>query len=184
MFPSFVSVTTLIIVTEYGILPGSKMGFTCEDPTISHTYKGEIVTPLMLLLGSLLVPLLALLSTEMLSNDSFKKPNSSRIWFYYKECAIGCILVLLITEVIKVLVGEHRPHFLDVCEPDTGKTCVAGSFTESFKCTNAKYSARFVIDTSRSFPSGHASVSSFVSFFSAVSSSLLIIFVYGITNYI
>lgn len=145
------------------------MGYTCEDPSISHKYKGEMVTPLMLLVGSLLVPLFALLSTEMLSNDSFKKLNATSLWFYYKECAIGCILVLLITEVIKVLVGEHRPHFLDVCEPDTGKACVAGAFIESFTCTNTKYSARFVIDTSRSFPSGHASVSTFVSFFSAVS---------------
>lgn len=145
------------------------MGYTCEDPSISHRYKGEMVTPLMLLIGNLIVPLFALISTEMLSNDSFKKLNATRLWFYYKECAIGCILVLLITEVIKVLVGEHRPHFLEVCEPDTAKTCVAGAFIETFKCTNTKYSARFVIDTSRSFPSGHASVSTFVSFFSAVS---------------
>lgn len=145
------------------------MGYTCEDPTISHKFKGEMVTPLMLLIGNLLVPLFVLISTEMLSNDSFKKPNANRLWFYYKECAIGCTLVLLITEVIKVLVGEHRPHFLDVCEPDTAKTCVAGAFIETFTCTNTKYSTRFVVDTSRSFPSGHASVSTFISFFSAVS---------------
>lgn len=145
------------------------MGYTCDDPTISHKFNGEMVTPLMLLLGSLLLPLLALISTEMLSNYSFKKVNNTRIWFYYKECAIGCILVLLITEVIKVLVGEHRPHFLDVCEPDTGKMCVSGDFIDTFKCTNTKYSSHFMADTSRSFPSGHASVSVFVSLFSAVS---------------
>lgn len=157
------------------------MGYTCEDPSLSHKFRGELVTPLMLLLGCLILPFIALISTEMLSNDTFKKLNSSRLWFYYKECAIGCILVLLITEVIKVLVGEPRPHFLDVCEPDTAKTCVAGTFIDTFTCTNKKYSARFVVDTSRSFPSGHASVSSFVSFFSAVS-IFLIVLVYALNH--
>lgn len=129
------------------------------------------MSPLMLLVGSLLMPLIVLTFTEMLSNDSFKKVNASRLWFYYKESAIGCILVLLITEVMKVLVGEHRPHFFDTCEPDTGRTCVAGAFVESFRCMNTKYSAHFLTDTSRSFPSGHASVSVYVSLFSAVSFS-------------
>lgn len=145
------------------------MGFTCEDPSISFKFRGDTITPLMLLLGSLSLPIFVLLCTEILSNESYKNMNGSRLWFYYKECAIGCILVLLITEVIKVLVGEHRPHFLDVCEPDTGKTCLAGTFVESFKCSTTKYSAHFLADTSRSFPSGHASVSVFVSLFSAVS---------------
>lgn len=159
----------LIIITEYGVLPAARMGYTCKDPTISHKFKGEVITPLMLAIGSLILPLLALVSTEMLINETFKKINAKKVWFYYKECATGCMLVLLITEIMKVLIGEHRPHFLDVCMPDTEHNCVPFTFVEEFKCTNTKYSGYFLVDTSRSFPSGHSSISVFVGIFSGVS---------------
>lgn len=162
----------LIIIIEYGVLPAPKLGYTCKDPRISHKYKGEVITPLMLAIGSLLLPLLALVCTEMLANESFRGVNGSKIWFYYKECATGCMLVLLITEIMKVLIGEHRPHFLDVCEPDTARACNPGEFIEEYTCTNTRYSGYFTVDTSRSFPSGHSSISVFVAVFSAVSTFL------------
>nr|CAI5854448.1 unnamed protein product [Callosobruchus analis] len=162
-------VTVLLIITEYGYIPGTKMGYTCQDPNISHKYRGEVITPVMLGVGCVLLPLLVLVFTEILLKDSVKRMDVSNLWFFYKECLIGGILVLVLTEMAKIIVGEHRPHFLDVCEPDTAVGCSPGTFIIDYKCTSTKYSDYFLVDSSRSFPSGHSSVSVFVGIFSAVS---------------
>ncbi|KAJ8976859.1 hypothetical protein NQ317_014254 [Molorchus minor] len=160
-------VLSVIVLTELGYVPGSKLGYICNDPSLSHPFNGDTVTPVTLLLGSALLPILVLLLTEILTRQTFKTLYYNEIWFFYKESLIGCTLVLAITEVMKVTVGEHRPHFLDVCEPDTNKDCVNGTFVHSYMCTTKKYQGYFLVDTSRSFPSGHSSVSVFVALFSA-----------------
>uniref|UniRef100_A0A6P7F1X0 Phospholipid phosphatase homolog 1.2 homolog isoform X1 n=2 Tax=Diabrotica virgifera virgifera TaxID=50390 RepID=A0A6P7F1X0_DIAVI len=162
-----ISVLALLVLLEYGFIPGNKLGYYCQDPQISHKYTGEVISPMVLGLGSLLVPLIALLVTEVLSKQSFKKINVREVWYYYRECATGCILVLLLTEFAKILVGEHRPHFLDVCAPDTATSCRANEYVDTYICTNPKYSKYFLIDSSKSFPSGHSSVSWFIGAFSA-----------------
>ncbi|CAH1164424.1 unnamed protein product [Phaedon cochleariae] len=160
-------VLSLLVLAEFGFIPGPKLGYYCQDPSISHKFQGEVVSPLVLLVGSLVLPLLVLLCTELIASRTFKKVDCGLVWYYYKECAIGCILVLALTQIAKVLVGEHRPHFFDVCEPDTAQGCVPGSFVESYRCTSARFSGYFLVDSSRSFPSGHSSVSWFVGVFSA-----------------
>jgi phosphatidate phosphatase len=42
---------------------------------------------------------------------------------WYWEFFIGVVMVLVVTEVAKLLVGEHRPHFLDTCRPDLVINC-------------------------------------------------------------
>ncbi|KAJ8942706.1 hypothetical protein NQ318_023438 [Aromia moschata] len=108
-----------------------------------------------------------LLITEVLTKRTFKKLYVSEFWFMYKECLTGVTLVLAITEIAKVIIGEHRPHFFDVCEPDTNKNCVNGTFVQDYTCTTTRYKGYFLVDTSRSFPSGHSSMSVFVGLFSA-----------------
>lgn len=161
------TVLALLILLEYGFIPGNKLGFYCQDPLISHKYNGEVISPLILGIGSILIPLLALLTGEVLSKKTLKKINYREIWYYYRECATGCILVLLLTEVAKILVGEHRPHFFDVCAPDTAKNCLPSEYIDTYTCTNSKYSKYFLVDSSRSFPSGHSSISWFIGTFSA-----------------
>ncbi|XP_074036966.1 phospholipid phosphatase 1 isoform X3 [Leptinotarsa decemlineata] len=162
-----VFVLSLLVLAEYGYIPGSKLGFICEDPYISHKFRGEVISPLVLGIGSLLIPIITLLLTEVLSNRTFSRIDYCKVWYFYRECAIGCVFVLTITQIAKVLVGEHRPHFFDVCQPDTAKDCVVGTFIESYTCTNTKYNNYFLVDSSKSFPSGHSSVSWFIGLFSA-----------------
>ncbi|XP_018574186.1 uncharacterized protein T28D9.3-like isoform X3 [Anoplophora glabripennis] len=162
-----VLVTTVMIITELGYIPGTKLGYTCNDPLISHKYRGDTVSPAVLMVGSTILPLCMLLLTEFLMKQTIKKVFVSELWFYYKECIIGCTLVLMITEVAKAVVGEHRPHFFDVCEPDTNKNCVNGSFVEDYTCTSTRFGGYFITDSSRSFPSGHSSVSVFIGLFSS-----------------
>ncbi|CAG9864225.1 unnamed protein product [Phyllotreta striolata] len=160
-------VLSLLVLLEFGYIPGNQQGYYCEDPQLSFKYNGEIVSPLMLGVGCLTLPFIMLLLADVLSRRSYKNIDFGLIWFYYKECTIGCVLVLLLTEVAKIIIGEHRPHFLDVCQPDNALACRAGEFMSTFRCTNPKYSRYFLTDSSRSFPSGHASVSWFTGIFSA-----------------
>lgn len=170
-FYFFFSVLSLLALLEYGIIPGNQQGFYCQDPQISFKFEGEVVSPLVLGLGCIAIPFVALLLTEILSKRTYKNIDVGILWYCYKECATGCILVLLLTEIAKIVFGEHRPHFLDVCQPDNALTCKPFEYVKSFTCTNPKYSKYFLIDSSRSFPSGHASLSWFIGTFSAVSIS-------------
>lgn len=116
-----------------------------------------------------LLPLILLVSSEILKNKNRKDLDLYRIGLYSRELLIGCTLTLLLTEVAKSIIAEHRPHFLDVCEPDMAKGCVNGTWIEDFRCTTTKYHGYFLIDSSRSFPSGHSSISSFIGIYCAVS---------------
>ncbi|XP_030745960.1 phospholipid phosphatase 2-like isoform X2 [Sitophilus oryzae] len=161
-----VLVTAVIIFLELGYIPATKTGFYCKDPLLSYEFKGDTITATTLLVSNLLlVPLVVLFLTEFFQKRNPWQICAREVWYFYKEFITGCALVLLITEVMKALVGEHRPHFFDVCQPTTAKNCTPGEYVETYECTVTKYSNYFMSDTSRSFPSGHSSLSAFVAFF-------------------
>jgi phosphatidate phosphatase len=43
--------------------------------------------------------------------------------YWYWEFFVGLVMVLVVTDVAKALVGEPRPHFLDTCRPDLVRNC-------------------------------------------------------------
>ncbi|KAJ8942707.1 hypothetical protein NQ318_023439 [Aromia moschata] len=160
-------ITSLLIISELGYIQGKKLGFTCNDPLISHKFNGDTISSAVLIAGSFLLPLVVLLITEILGKQTVKKLHGAELWSIYKECLVGVMLVLSITQVAKLIIGEHRPHFLDVCEPDANRNCVNGSFVQDYTCTTKRFKGYFLVDTSRSFPSAHSSVSVFIGLFSA-----------------
>lgn len=158
-----VIVTSLIILLELGYIPATKSGFYCQDPSLSYKFTGDTITATTLLVGSLVViPLAVLFGIECVRKGSPSSICVREVWFFYKEFLTGCALVLLITEIAKALIGEHRPHFFDVCKPDTAENCTFGEYVDTYECTLSTYSRYFMSDTSRSFPSGHSSLSIFV----------------------
>ncbi|XP_023024141.2 phospholipid phosphatase 1 [Leptinotarsa decemlineata] len=165
----FISAIVIILtcLTEYGIIPSKKVGFYCKDPLISHKYTGDTVTPEILGVTAILVPVTMILTTEMLIHQSFKRINIFTAYLLFRDCLVGTITVLFLTSMAKVLLGEHRPHFFDVCEPDTAMNCTEGTFVESFTCTSTKYDFYVIADSSLSFPSGHASTTWFIGMFSS-----------------
>ncbi|KAL1513881.1 hypothetical protein ABEB36_003222 [Hypothenemus hampei] len=165
---AFLSIIVLsgIILLELGYIPATKIGFYCQDPSLSYKFNGDTVSATTLLVGNLLIlPCVILCISEFLQKDSTIRICLREFWYFYKEFLIGCALVLLITEIIKALIGEHRPHFFDVCQPDSGKNCTKGQYVYSYECTLTKYTRYFMSDTSRSFPSGHSSLSFFVAIY-------------------
>ncbi|XP_013782716.2 phospholipid phosphatase 2-like [Limulus polyphemus] len=118
-----------------------------------------------MLFGSLLFgPALLFFITEAAHNH----PITSRTHFQhcYKQWLtvlgdflLGFVYVMFITELIKTLVGELRPHFLQTCKPDWSKiNCSQGIITE-YKCTNKSPYWLVQVDIYKSFPSGHTSLS-------------------------
>ncbi|XP_046388767.1 phospholipid phosphatase 1-like isoform X2 [Ischnura elegans] len=85
-------------------------------------------------------------------------------WPWYREFLLGLVVNFLIMDIIKVLVGAPRPHFLDTCRPDVAANCTSG-YVDNYKCTNTWDTIWSVRDATRSFPSGHASVSVYTSLF-------------------
>lgn len=124
-----------------------------------------------LLIVSTFGPLAIILLVETLRERSFGKVRARVVWNWYKEFLVVYGMVLLFTEAAKVAFGEHRPHFLTTCAPDVGHNCENGNFVEEYKCTNEDVSKYFLVDSSRSFPSGHASVSFVAGTYSAVRTS-------------
>nr|XP_023024143.1 phospholipid phosphatase 1-like isoform X2 [Leptinotarsa decemlineata] len=161
-------VITLIILTEYGIIPGKKVGFYCGDPLFSHKYTGDTVTLEILGITAVLLPVIMILITETLIHQSFKRINIFTAYLLLRDCLVGTVAVLFLTSMAKVLLGEHRPHFFYVCEPDTARNCTEGTFVKSFTCTSTKHSFNEIADSSLSFPSGHASISWFIGMFTSL----------------
>ncbi|XP_056639598.1 phospholipid phosphatase 2-like [Diorhabda sublineata] len=163
----WIFVVLMIILLEFGVIPSVQQGFYCEDPVISHKYRQETISPVTLGVTAFLLPTIMVLLTEFLVTESIKNINIYSVVFYEIECLVGVTNTLFITSIAKVLVGEHRPHFLDSCQPNTAKNCTAGQFIPNFICTNENLAVIDIVDASLSFPSGHSSISWFIGIFTS-----------------
>ncbi|KAK7864693.1 hypothetical protein R5R35_010952 [Gryllus longicercus] len=164
-------VVTFLALAESGLVPGTKAGFFCDDPAISFRFRGDTVSLTTLLATTALAPLLVVWLVEAWGRrpHDFAATESSKTRsevgarltaFWYREYLLGLGLVLLVTDFAKLLVGEPRPHFLHTCRPN----CTAGYIVD-FNCTNTDFSHWFIQDSTKSFPSGHASISIYTAFF-------------------
>ncbi|CAG9829491.1 unnamed protein product [Diabrotica balteata] len=157
----------MIVLLEFGTIPAVQQGFYCGDPLISHKYTGDTIHPVTLGLTAPALVIVMVLVTELLAHQSFRQINWHAVVFYVSEATVGATLTLLVTSIGKVLVGEHRPHFLTTCQPDTAENCSIGTFIETFTCKSTEFAPSFLVDSSLSFPSGHSSIAWYIGIFSA-----------------
>lgn len=163
---------------EYGLIPTVQTGFYCDDPKISHKFRGDTISITTLLTFTILVPFIGLWVIESCcySIDDYDVSKSAKhrsligarqAFYWYWEFFVGLVMVLVVTEVAKSLVGEPRPHFLDTCRPDLVRNCTKTSnyVPSDYKCTNTDISQWLVRDSNKSFPSGHASLSTYTAVF-------------------
>lgn len=162
-----VIVVTFIAISEFGWFPQIvRRGFYCDDRSIQRPYNGDTVTATMVVISGLL-PLLLIWLTEAI----FYSPSSiectkadtrcsvswRQAWYWFKKYGRGLLLKLLVVDALKIFAGEHRPHFLDTCRPDV--ICSGSEYISTYTCTNTDDRPYFIRDASKSFPSGHSSVS-------------------------
>lgn len=175
-----VDVTLWLILSCFAFLLGYNVlgiqpyhrGFFCDDQSISYPYRDDTVSDGMAALTCVVIPALFMVSIEgaHVYNSKVRKAkgNSSLckkyIVYIYRTVGaflVGSVCTLLISEVIKLLGGRLRPNFMSVCSPDYSKFSCADGYVvipdEYCKGTNQKR----LIDSRKSFPSGHASLASF-----------------------
>lgn len=172
------TVAASLLMIELGLMPTVQTGFYCDDPKISYKFRGDTISLTFLLSFTLLAPFFGLWVIESCcySIDDYDVSKSAKrqslkgakqALYWYWDFFVGLVMVLVVTDVAKSLVGEPRPHFLDTCRPDLASNCTEGSnyISSDYKCTNKDVSQWLVRDSNKSFPSGHASLSTYTAFF-------------------
>ncbi|KAG8331484.1 hypothetical protein J6590_041098 [Homalodisca vitripennis] len=165
------TLSALSILMEFGVMPEvQSIGFYCGDSKISQKYRGDTVTLKVLLFSTILLPLFTICSVE--SSCYGTRGSSKRAWWpqalaWYREYLSGFLIVVFLTCVAKVLVGEPRPHFLDTCRPFQALNCTSGKFIASYTCTNSEVGSVKMRDASKSFPSAHSALSVYLFIFCA-----------------
>ncbi|KAG5868569.1 hypothetical protein JTB14_003114 [Gonioctena quinquepunctata] len=162
----FIIVLTIICLAEFAIIPTTKAGFYCKNPALSHRFYGNTVPMPVVIVTTFLVPVVAILVTDLVSRQPIKRIIWT-LWLLYKEFLVGLAFVLFIVYIAKLLMGQQRPYFFEICKPNTGKFCTPGEFIDTFFCTGRKFSSYSKMNSYQSFPSGHAAVSWFAGIYSS-----------------
>ncbi|XP_053989535.1 phospholipid phosphatase 1-like isoform X1 [Hylaeus volcanicus] len=170
----FLALTVIVILAllEFGTVPQQRIGFYCNDPKISFKFLGDTISISLLLTVSLLLPLVVMFLVEYLCHPENSYTTTSgcsgsrvkQVWFWYGHYLIGTVCLIFLCDVMKTLIGEPRPHFLDTCKPLEAHNCTDG-YVRSYTCTNTNDSTWFISDSSKSFPSGHSALSMFATIF-------------------
>ncbi|XP_035435790.2 phospholipid phosphatase 2 isoform X2 [Spodoptera frugiperda] len=170
--PLLLILLALIGLFELGVIPNHKAGFYCNDPALNFPFNGDTVTTEILMSTLLAGPLVFFAITEYIFvyvdySESRIRRTCINTFYLYRTYIYGLIMNLSIVEVMKGIVGSPRPTFFDLCEPDAGKTCNGTEYVKDFKCTSTKYASWYQMDSYRSFPSGHTSLSVYCGLFLA-----------------
>ncbi|XP_011697711.1 PREDICTED: lipid phosphate phosphohydrolase 1-like isoform X2 [Wasmannia auropunctata] len=168
----FAVVCVLLGILEFNTTPYQQIGFLCNDPKISFKFTGDTISFALLLSLSIILPLIVIWIAEYLcySADSYESAScygstrGRQIWRWYGHYGSGITSLTFVIEIMKLLIGEPRPHFLDTCKPREAVNCTDEYFN-SYTCTNTEFSKWFINDSSKSFPSGHSALSVYTSIF-------------------
>jgi phosphatidate phosphatase len=49
--------------------------------------------------------------------------RNKQIWRWYSDYIVGFLTLVLICGIMKILIGEPRPHFFDTCKPREANNC-------------------------------------------------------------
>ncbi|CAG9564248.1 unnamed protein product [Danaus chrysippus] len=173
--PILLLVAAVCILLEVGAIPSRRSGFRCNDPDLSFPHTGDTLSISLIAAITIIVPYLiiwAVESTLQLDDEYTIKQNklltsAKTAGFIYRDYIYAAIVNLTVLEVVKCVVGSPRPTFFDLCKPDTARTCNGSDYVSSYTCTSTRYSRYLQIDSSRSFPSAHTSLSVYCGLFLA-----------------
>ncbi|KAL5457247.1 hypothetical protein EMCRGX_G034494 [Ephydatia muelleri] len=163
----------------------TKRGFYCDDESIRYPYRPDTVPTWALVVGSVGIPLVALVAGNIYEaipgvwreakgrNERAPivlkgiriPPWILRLGYQVRWFAIGMLATLMLTQLLKIMGGRLRPHFLAVCQPDFAAincTDVSGfpAYITSYQCKEPESSSS-LINARLSWPSGHSSTAAF-----------------------
>lgn len=154
---------------------------TCDQTDIIQPYHPDTITTIQMIMFGFLIPTIAIILTEFINSkatNSCTIHKSSAVSFreYVLHATtlffLGMFVTVVITEVVKRWIGRLRPHFLEVCKPDF-ETINCFNKTANGHISNAIYTggqfctgnAKKIKEARLSFPSGHASYSTYCMLF-------------------
>ncbi|XP_037793355.1 phospholipid phosphatase 2-like [Penaeus monodon] len=172
----YTSVAAALALTLLGVVNPASTKISCDDPSIRMPYSGDTITVTMLIVVTLIVPFFVMTIVEWAVPPSGQgspplREGLSRSWSYTGDIFVGGLFMFFLNDLAKTTVSEPRPHFWDTCRPNiTAEQCRQPFVILSWRdCTNPlKQSHPRLIDSMKSFPSGHASLSVFSSIFMMV----------------
>ncbi|PVU86717.1 hypothetical protein BB559_004215 [Furculomyces boomerangus] len=142
--------------------------FSINDKSIQHQFKSDSVPFWLAVVICYIVPVIAIVIICLFVKRSFYNMHIGIL-----AITLAQVITLTFTNIIKNMVGRHRPDFIARCKPDLSKINMASAFsipsnttilsdpTLSFFtntiCTNQDKNV--LHDGMRSFPSGHSSAS-------------------------
>lgn len=152
-------------------------GFFCNDESIRYPYLKDTISNMWLNIICISSPIIVISIGETIiyrkkiecqSKNQFiihKYQISPLIVLLYKQIGIflfGACISMILTDVGKYSIGRLRPHFIAACKPNINITICPPNeyqYIENFSCINTDW---FIVREARlSFPSGHASFSSY-----------------------
>lgn len=175
-----------VIISSYsGFISPRHHGFYCNDPKLGFTYNGDSLTLGTLLSIVTLVPIFFIFLVEYGRHHPFAsqsklenqqnrlvsvspKHHKKVFWrcciLVFRTYLNGLLCAIVIVEILKIAVGGLRPHFFDSCQPDYTKINCSDGFITEYRCTK-ELSPWHHADIFKSFPSGHAALSMYMSLF-------------------
>ncbi|XP_031574647.1 phospholipid phosphatase 1-like [Actinia tenebrosa] len=170
-------------LTENGVRP-FKRGFFCDDESIMKPYGQESLSFTGILSAGIILSLAMIMALEVGNHYTKSKSNGGkteddgtkvgpvvvpiyiiRMLHRMAMFGFGMAILLPLTDIIKVLTGRLRPHFLAVCKPNaTLFNCSTGYITADV-CTGDPLKIK---NARMSFPSGHTSCSAYCLVFIAI----------------
>ncbi|XP_060608387.1 phospholipid phosphatase 1-like [Ruditapes philippinarum] len=150
-----------------------KRGLFCNDETIQYPYKDDTVSDSLVAIIFVLVPIVVMLIIETAYTISSTNRQTNEKKFLAQKLSvklyrtIGAFLfaatcTLFLTETMKLFGGRLRPHFVSLCKPDFSKiNCSQGYIMIPTDACTSDVTKRKLLDSRKSFPSGHASLSTF-----------------------
>ncbi|KAG1714841.1 Phospholipid phosphatase 2 [Nymphon striatum] len=120
--------SALFILSITGAIAPRKGGFYCNDVYLNKKYTGDTIGIGLLLSVSILVPILFIYLSELWQHgtiDTSKKVFNRRRFssgskfsrYIVSDFLLGILFTLTLTDIIKDMVSEKRPHFLETCQP-------------------------------------------------------------------
>ncbi|MCL4121439.1 UNVERIFIED_CONTAM: hypothetical protein GTU68_022299 [Idotea baltica] len=169
----FIVVTAIFLVKK--LWSPFDRGMYCHDISLLLPFKdNDTISDTLLLFYGVAIPFIVICLVEFLRagkqsiGKDFGMANrrvSSWMWSVYSTVGVflfGCACTQLSTDIAKYSLGYLRPHFIDVCKPDfSGTNCTLNplQYIDPIPCTTDDASK--LKDARLSFPSGHASFSTF-----------------------
>ena len=180
----------MLILLKHLVKPNTA-GFHCNDFTVNVPFKSSTVTNIHLIFISVVVPVLFIFTSEIIKaiyQRSLKRSIKYRVKLCHQKVKLipefigdiyvnigalifGVLVANLLTNCGKVIAGRLRPNFLSVCKPNIDPyniICKQSNVTyliPGVHFTCLAEDPNNVIESSKSFPSGHSSLSTYAMLF-------------------